>query len=122
MQNELTKEAKKTPQAASYAVLLVMTGMMIILFAFIYSLVLAATTGDYYLLDKATRDGAAAGSSVLDQLHFLQVTPAWLAPFKFVGLSLLISGIGLTLYGIVTTIRTRAHVMAETLPRLLGEK
>lgn len=119
---ELTKEAQKTPQAASYATIFIMSGMMIILFAFIYSLVLSATAGDYYLLSKVTRDGAEAGSTILGQLQFLHVTPGWLAPLKFVGLALLISGIGMTLYGIVTTLRTRGHVMAETLPRLLGGK
>jgi hypothetical protein len=68
------------------------------------------------------RDAAAGGFLLLGQLLYLQRTGAWLEPFKFTGLSLVITGIVLNLAAIIRMLRTRAAVMHLALVEMRGGK
>jgi hypothetical protein len=81
---------------------------------------LAAVAASYFAVPKVDRDAAQAGSAVLVQLQYLQSTGAWLEPFKFTGLSLIITGIVLNLAAIIRTLRTRAAIMHMALTEMRG--
>ena len=116
---EIRQATARSPALFKIAPMFTMLGLGVIMAAFIIGIVLAVTAGDYYAYDKATRDGAAAGSSILDDLSFLRRMPAWILPFTFVGVSSLLVGIALIFSTIIGRIRLRASSMELTLPKII---
>jgi len=57
--------------------------------------------GKYWNIDKATRDGAATGSSLNKQLVEIKNTPSELLRLKLVGVGKILIGIYILLFGIL---------------------
>ncbi len=57
--------------------------------------------GKYWSIDKATRDGAATGSSLNKQLVEIKNTPSDLLRLKLVGVGKMLTGIYILLFGIL---------------------
>ena len=79
--------------AAKMWVPFLMMGVMIVAVAFILGVVNSATVADYFTSDKVTREAAASGSSITAQKAFTESIKAWLPPFKFLGMGMLLGGI-----------------------------
>ena len=56
---------------------------------------------DYFNLDKATRDGAATGSELNQQLVEIQNFPSELLRLKLIGVGKILTGIYVLLFGIL---------------------
>lgn len=86
--------------------------------AVVVGIVLANMVAGYYANPKDVGDVAAAGTEVLADQGTIAAVKAWLAPLKFVGLSTILTGIGVVLWGIVLTLRVRATVFSTAIPQL----
>lgn len=120
--NRLQEVAAAVPAGARLGSWSVLAGLTIIAIYFIVGLQLAGAAASYFAIPKVDRDLAQAGSAILAQLQYLQSTGTWLEPFKFTGLSLIITGIVLNLSAIIKTLRTRAAIMQTALTAMKGEK
>lgn len=107
----------KKPMIANIFPMLMMMGVMIMITAFIISIVLATIAGDYWdnsiatVLNPATPGGE--GDSLLADIGTINAVNAWLTPFKFVGMAFLFSGIALALLTIVKVLRFQASRFVE---------
>lgn len=72
---------------------------------------------DYFNLDKAARDGAAAGSELNGQLVQIQQYPSELLRLKLVGVGKILTGIYVLLLGILIAL----VMMPSRLASLLGK-
>lgn len=118
--NRLQEAVLTPPAAARWSPWFVLAGLTIIAAYLVLGLGLASVSAGYFALPKVERDAAQAGSAVLAQLQYLQSTGAWLEPFKFTGLSLIITGIVLNLAAIVPTLRTRTAALHLALTEMKG--
>ncbi len=118
--NHLQEAVMTPPAAARWGPWFVLAGLTIIAIYFVVGLGLASVSASYFAVPKVERDAAPAGSAVLAQLQYFQSTGTWLEPFKFTGLSLIITGIVLNLAAIIRTLRTRAAVMHLALTEMRG--
>ena len=106
----------KTPLTGKLFPMVMMMGMMVLIASVIVSIVLATTTFDYWNHSVATQlNPAVEGSALLNDLQTINTTQAWLAPFKFVGIALLLTGIGLALATIVQVLRWQSKRLWEVL-------
>ena len=104
----------KPPLTAKMFPMLMMMGVMILLAAFIISIVLGFIAADYWNHSIATElNTAPAGSELLRQLGQLNAVNAWLTPFKFVGIAVLFTGIALALVTIVTVLQAQTKRVVE---------
>ncbi len=107
----------KKPMIANIFPMLMMMGIMIMIAAFIISIVLAVMAGDYWdnsiatVLNPATPGGQ--GDGLLADIGTIKSVNAWLTPFKFVGMAFLFSGIALALLTIVKVLRFQASRFVE---------
>ena len=100
--------------------LLIVAGFAIVTAALIIAIVLAGVASDVFDNTKSARDAAAAGSSLLGDQSDLATFPLWVQPFKFVGLTLLISGIFTVFWGLLRSLQeARGAAMVESIPVLL---
>lgn len=118
--SQLVVAVTKVPAGARWSAWFILAGLLVITVYLIAGLGLAGVAGSYFAVPKTERDAAVAGSALLAQLQYLQSTGTWLEPFKFVGLSLIITGIFLTLGAIVQTLRVRGAVMQAALTTMKG--
>ena len=87
-----------------------MMGMMILVVSLIIGVILATLSYDYWNNSVANDlNTALEGSGFLDDLSTIHTVQAWLAPLKFVGMALLLSGIGLALATIVSALRYQSN-------------
>ena len=93
------------PAIANVFPMLMMMGVMVLVAAFVVGIVNATTANDLYSHSIAAIDSSAAGSELLRQLGTVNAVATWLAPFKFVGMALLFSGIAVALLTIVRVLR-----------------
>ncbi|MCH8198819.1 MAG: hypothetical protein IIA54_01965 [Chloroflexi bacterium] len=93
------------PAIANVFPMLMMMGVMVLVAAFVVGIVNATTANDLFSHSIAEIDSAAAGSELLRQLGTVNAVAIWLAPFKFVGMALLFSGIAVALLTIVRVLR-----------------
>lgn len=108
------------PAATRWSAWFVLAGLAVITIYVVVSVGLAGVAASYYALPKVDRDAAAAGSTLLAVQQYLQSTGTWLEPFKFTGLSLIITGIVANLVAITGTLRTRAAVLHAALTAMKG--
>jgi hypothetical protein len=120
--NRLQEAVMSPPAAARWSPWFVLAGLSIMAVYFALGLGLAGVSAGYFSAPKVERDAAAGGFLLLGQLLYLQRTGAWLEPFKFTGLSLVITGIVLNLAAIIRMLRTRAAVMHLALVEMRGGK
>ncbi len=116
--SEVEQELEKTPMGSMMMPFLAVIGLLIVLAAFVIYFNLAGTVEDYYSNPKSVRDGAEAGSGILGQLQTIDSTSAWVKPFTFIGLALLLSGISASLTGIKKTLELRTKSFEDAVPKL----
>ena len=96
--------------------MVMMMGIMVLVAALIISIVVAATSYGYWNHSIATElNPALEGSQLLGSLSTINTTSAWLAPFKFVGMALLLTGIGLALATIIRVLRWQSQRLWDIL-------
>ncbi len=106
----------KPPMTAKLFPMVMMMGMMVLIASLVVGVVLAFTTYDYWNHSIATQlNAAAAGSALLDDLQTISTTQAWLAPFKFVGIAILLTGVGLALATIIQVLRWQSKRLWDIL-------
>ncbi len=80
-------------------------GLLVVLGAFLFSLQVANANGAFFAATKAAREGATAGSALV-QANVTRNSLAWWVPaFKFFGLGLMLGAITMALGLIATTLR-----------------
>ena len=106
----------KPPMTAKVFPVVMMMGMVVLMISVVISVVLAFTAYDYWNHSIATQlNPAVAGSALLNDLQIVNSVGAWLAPFKFVGLAMLLSSIGLALATIVQALRSQSRRLWDLL-------
>ena len=96
----------KPPMTARMFPMLMMMGMMVLMGALAIGIWLGVLNADYWDHSIANELSVApAGSDLLSDLGTIQAVSTWLAPLKFVGFALLLSGITLALVTIVKVLR-----------------
>ena len=100
----------KPPMTAKLFPMVMMMGLMILIGALVIGIVNAALAYDYWNHSIATQlNPAAEGSGLLSDLGTINAIKLWLAPFKFVGMATLFTGIGLALATIVQVLRWQSN-------------
>lgn len=96
----------KTPMTATVFPMFMMMGMMVLIGSLVVGIVEASIAYGYWNHSIATElNPAAEGSALLGDLQTIATISAWLAPLKFVGIAMLLTGIGLALATIVRVLR-----------------
>lgn len=98
----------KPPMTAKAFPMVMMMGMMFLVASLIISIVLGVLTYNYWNHSIATQLNPATGE-LLSDLGSINAVKLWLEPFKFVGLALLLTGIGLALATIVRVLRWQSN-------------
>ena len=100
----------KPPMTAKLFPMVMMMGLMILIAALVIGIVNAALAYDYWNHSIATQlNPVAEGSGLLADLGTINAIKLWLAPFKFVGMATLFTGIGLALATIVQVLRWQSN-------------
>ena len=94
----------KPPMTAQLFPMFMMMGMMLLVASVIIGIVLATLTYDYWNHSIATQLNPST-SGLLADLGTINAVKLWLEPFKFAGMALLLTGIGLALATIVRVLR-----------------
>ncbi len=98
--------------------MVMMMGMMELVVAFIVGIVQANIAADYWNNSVALRlNPAGAGFDLLRDLGRVQALGTWLAPLRFLGLALVLTGIGLALATIVRVLRWQSGRLMEVLSK-----
>ena len=105
--------APKPPWSAQLFPMLMIMGLMILIGAFVVSIVIAITAGDVFGNPISTINAAESGSSLLGDFQDVQTFGAWLQAFAFTGLALVLSGIVLALYTIAQALRFQHGRIAQ---------
>ncbi len=106
-------------QTKVYA-LLIAVGFAIVLSSLAIAAVIATVASGLFDNPKSVRDAAEVGSALLARQGDLATFPLWVQPFKFVGLTLLISGIFTVFWGLLRSLKeARGEAMVESIPILL---
>ena len=88
-------------------------GGMVLIAALVIGGIESVLTADLFDLDKATREGANASSSVLDKQQFIASTQVWLPRFQLLGMGLLFGGITFLLATILGNLRLYGGLVQE---------
>ena len=97
--------APKPPWSAQLFPMLMIMGLLILIGAFVVSIVVATIASDVFGNPIATVNAAESGSGLLGDLQEVKTFTAWLQAFAFTGLALVLSGIVLALYTIAQALR-----------------
>ena len=104
----------KAPVTARAFPMVMMMGMMVLIASLVIGIVLSTLAYDYWNHSIATQLNPASGS-LLSDLGTINTVKLWLEPFKFVGLALVLSAIGLALATIVRVLRWQSNRLWEVL-------
>ncbi len=100
--------------------LLIAMGFFIVLSALAIAAVLATVANGVFDHSFAERAAAAAGDPLLARQGDLATFPLWVQPFKFVGLTLLVSGIFAVFWGLLRSLQeARGAAMVDSIPILV---
>ena len=105
--------ALKPPWSAQLFPMLMMTGLMVLIGAFVTSIVVATIGSDVFDKPLSVIGAAEPGSALLGDFQTVQTYGAWLQAFAFAGLGLVLSGIVLALYTIAQVLRFQHNRVAE---------
>ena len=116
VQEALGVEVKiiKPPITARLFPPVMMMGTMVLMVALAIGIALATLTYGYWNHSIATQLDPSNGALLAD-LGTINAVKLWLEPFKFVGIGLLLTGIGLALATIVRVLRWQANRLWEVL-------
>ena len=102
----------------AYALLaLGMTGIAIVM---IVGIIRADTFADIFGSNKAARDAAAAGSSLLGDQGRVAALQAWALPLIFLSLASFLTGIGIAFWAILLEVRRRGDSMRDMMVTVRG--
>ena len=104
----------KPPITATLFPMFMMMGMMVLMAAVVIAIVLSTLTYDYWNHSIATQLNPS-DSGLLSDLGTINAVKLWLEPFKFVGMALLLTGIGLALATIVRVLRWQSSRLWQIL-------
>ena len=105
-----TVRMPKPPMTAQMFPMVMMLGLMVMIAALVIGIALAVISYGYWNHSIANElNPAVEGSQLLGTLATINSTKMWLAPLKFVGMALLLSGIGLALATIVGGLRWQSN-------------
>ncbi|MCH8206890.1 MAG: hypothetical protein IH956_07790 [Chloroflexi bacterium] len=104
----------KPPVTARLFPMVMMMGMMILMAALVIGIVLATLTYSYWNHSIAAELNPSTGG-LLSDLGTINAMKLWLEPFKFVGLALLLTSIGLALATIVHVLRAQSSRLWDIL-------
>jgi hypothetical protein len=90
-------------------------GFMIVAAAFIFGLVNASITSDYFDASKEAREAAVTGSDLATDRAFSEATKVWLPAFKFLGMGMILGGVTFLLATILGALRTGGGRVQEAL-------
>ncbi len=100
--------------------LLIAMGFFIVLSSLAIAAVLATVANGVFDHSFAERAAAAAGDPLLARQGDLATFPLWVQPFKFVGLTLLVSGIFAVFWGLLRSLQeARGAAMVDSIPILV---
>jgi hypothetical protein len=105
--------ALKPPWSAQLFPMLMMTGLMVLIGAFVTSIVVATIARDVFANPLSVIGAAEPGSVLLGDFQTVQTYGAWLQAFAFAGLGLVLSGIVLALYTIAQVLHFQHGRVAE---------
>ncbi len=106
----------KTPMMAKLFPMIMMMGLMVLIAAVVVGIVDATITFDYWNHSIASElDQAVEGSAFLSTLSTINSIDMWVMPLKFVGMALLLTGIGLALATIVRVLRWQSNRLWDIL-------
>lgn len=119
---QISQKARGTQRGTQFALLLVLSGLMIEMVAFIIGIALGISYADYWSNSKAIRDAASPinNPGILSQVGTITAVEAWLVPFKFVGLTMFFSGIAAALATIIKSLQLRGDAFETAFPIALG--
>lgn len=80
-------------------------GFIVVVIAFLFSLQAAGANSTFFSVDKAAREAAGAGSTVVAANVLRHSIATWVPAFKFLGLGLMLGAITMALGVIATTLR-----------------
>ena len=78
-------------------------------------LVLQNTEATYYANSKEAREVAVAGTDIVQDKEFIEVTKAWVPGFKFLGLGMMLGGITFLLATILGNLRVQGGRVQQSL-------
>ena len=102
------------PITAKLFPIVMMMGTMVLMAALVVGVVLATQTYDYWNHSIAGELDPSTGALLAD-LGTINALKLWLEPLKFVGMALLLTGIGLALATIVRVLRGQSNRLWEIL-------
>ena len=106
----------RPPLTAKLFPMAMMMGMMVLMVGLVVGIVLATATYDYWNHSIVSQlNPAGEGSSLLRDLGTINAVKLWLEPFKFVGMALLLTGIGLALATVVRALRWQSNRLWDAL-------
>lgn len=80
-------------------------GLIIVIFAFSYAVQASGANTTFFSVDKATREAAGAGNSVVAANALRHSLTTWVPAVKFLGLGIMLGAITMALGVIATTLR-----------------
>ncbi len=95
-------------------------GLIIVIVAFILSISAANANAIFFSADKATREAAGAGSTLVAANIIRHSIPTWVPSFKFFGLGIMLGAITMALGIIVKTLRDLGTDVMSTWPTELN--
>jgi len=90
-------------------------GFMIVVVALVIGVIVSVTAADWFSFSKLTREAAATGSDLAKEKAFIESTKAWLPPFKFLGVGMILAGVTFLLATILGALRTGGGRVQEAL-------
>lgn len=106
----------KPPMTAVAFPMVMMMGMMVLIAGLVVAIVDATLVYGYWNHSIANQlNPAAAGSVLLGDLQTISAIGAWLAPLKFVGVAMVLTGIGLALATIVRVLSWQSNRLWDLL-------
>ncbi|MEE9201952.1 MAG: hypothetical protein V3U31_02000 [Dehalococcoidia bacterium] len=93
----------------------IVMGLMMVVISFVMGLLLQATEASYFSNSKEVREAAVAGSAIVQDRGFIEVTMAWVPGFKFFGLGLMLGGITFLLATILGNLRLQGGRVQQAL-------
>ncbi len=105
--------APKPPWSAQLFPMLMMMGLMILIGAFVVSIVVATIASDVFGNPISTINAAESGSGLLGDFQDVKTFGAWLQAFAFTGLALVLSGVVPALYTISQALRFQHGRIAQ---------
>ncbi len=122
---KIVPDPQKAMSMGSMGRAMMIMGMALIAVFFVAALVLASWNSQYWSFDKQTRESAKVGDTVSNRLakdvapvetwRDIEVLRSWAGGAQFLGMGLLLFGIGIQLASILGILAAQAKFMTEEL-------